>query len=385
MMVLNNLLLVVVVVTSVVVVCLCVEGAEGSLSSWVKNTITTAASKAKSKATDLFSTCPPFRKHDYTTIVEMLQTNKGIGDKCDLVPIIGQSVAVDIVASVLSRATERPDRIKPPVLLLFGPPGLGKTFMTRKIKQVLLRSRFMENEEKTFKRNHETINCNNLKGENDKYLLRAIAEQLRKCKHSIIVIEELQLLPKAQADQVRPIFDHPQHVLVDGLPVDASKALFLFTSNQDYKLLTKMTTSLLKSGKRRSELRIGDFENTLNKIESFPLSGYIDHWLAFMPATRNEIVEFMTTLIREDECRKDINILYSLEIVEHVVDKYVVFNRDYPLFSKNGFRLLEGVYATKIGNKVSATVKNQRGGSFRLELTARGNIECISLHDHDEM
>eukprot|EP00055_Hartaetosiga_balthica_P013363 m.68349 g.68349 ORF g.68349 m.68349 type:complete len:400 (+) comp8243_c0_seq7:38-1237(+) len=354
-------------------------------------------SMLESKLLQSFRSCPKMKVFTYTELYDRLVTNQGVGEQtCDFLPVIGQNIAVRIVSSSLSSRLQASQAYrKPLVFFLFGPTGIGKTFLARKIMQNVFFTGFFETEDSTFVRNYLHINCRNVRYAQAHEMMEAIANQIEKCKRSVIIIDEPHLLPDGHVEQLQSFLQHGQPFLLNHRKIDSSNAIFIFTTNEGAELIVYQASELNRMGKRRNLLTQHDFDNVLKLITDAitgSIKNYVDFFVPLLPPLKGDLVKFVETLIREEECRRSVSITYEVNTIENVIDNHVTPYPEYPEFTENGFGSLrtlvfEAVILPKISrelerrHKVKVTVIHLQWNE------SKGDIECFanSLSTHDEI
>eukprot|EP00049_Salpingoeca_infusionum_P001915 m.51985 g.51985 ORF g.51985 m.51985 type:complete len:411 (+) comp11276_c0_seq1:129-1361(+) len=243
------------------------------------------------------SRCPRFSSQSYQSLMSGLLANNT--NKCEL-GIFAQDMPLHTISLAISEFLARPQASKPLTLVLAGPNGVGKTMTERRLRDILHKKTIWSDARKGF----QVFNGGHVGDSNPSYLVEAIGKQIKDCPTSIIVIDELQFLPVPTIEALAIFFDSAQPVRVSPtLNVDASKSIFLFTTNSMFALINARTKSLLKT-KKRNELKYFDFEDILKQgfAESstswLSYKNLMDYYIPLLPVTLEDAKQFISKLLK---------------------------------------------------------------------------------------
>eukprot|EP00049_Salpingoeca_infusionum_P001916 m.51990 g.51990 ORF g.51990 m.51990 type:complete len:385 (+) comp11276_c0_seq2:129-1283(+) len=329
------------------------------------------------------SRCPRFSSQSYQSLMSGLLANNT--NKCEL-GIFAQDMPLHTISLAISEFLARPQASKPLTLVLAGPNGVGKTMTERRLRDILHKKTIWSDARKGF----QVFNGGHVGDSNPSYLVEAIGKQIKDCPTSIIVIDELQFLPVPTIEALAIFFDSAQPVRVSPtLNVDASKSIFLFTTNSMFALINARTKSLLKT-KKRNELKYFDFEDILKQgfAESstswLSYKNLMDYYIPLLPVTLEDAKQFISKLLKHLGCTgKSSGLFASLKwdssVVDLVASKLIL---DSDGFVENGFGRIEvPVFAELVrGPILAATPTTYPHSKETCVLSVKkGNVE-VAFH-----
>jgi len=270
-----------------------------------------------------------WRPANYTRLQELLAEN-----------LVGQHIAQDLIVRALRGHQRSLSPSKPLVLSLHGWTGSGKNFVSQFVADSFykrgLSSQFV----------HLFIATLHFPSVKDTSLYQ---DQLRSwivgngtaCQQNIFIFDEVDKMPAAVLDAVKPFLDH--YEIIDG--VDYRKNVFIFLSNTGGKEITETTINNWRSGKDRTQINFSDLEpliaaGAFNEEGGLKFSrviekNLVDVFIPFLPMERqharvcvlNEIQKRSVDGIEGEELE---------ELVERVADQLTYWPSDLRLFSTSG-------------------------------------------------
>eukprot|EP01147_Barroeca_monosierra_P006453 gene6453-305_t len=253
--------------------------------------------------------CPVVRKLPRYALRQYLLNKVPRLPACLGTPVIGQHIAVDAVTNAITLFQENRQK-KPVVMFLAGPAGVGKTFLQSHLYDLLFGTSLISGNEAGML----FLGGGNFHAQDISPLevQRTIASQLLKCSRSIIVIDELQMIPSRLVPAIYLFLDAQQPVTIDDIQVN----------------------ELLQAGHQRDDIHERDLEPLLRSILKttnnwLGYKGIVDVYVPFLPMAVHQVKELILSKFREYEC------LYKviLDVNEDVIDFLV---QQVP-FTENGF------------------------------------------------
>lgn len=233
----------------------------------------------------------------------------------------GQHLVGPIVTRAIKAHITDEDPQKPLVMSFHGWTGGGKSFVSNMIMDNLYRlgdkSRFVHyfHCELHFKHDNEVAKYKN-------QLHSWLHHNVSKCERSLFIFDDMDNMPVGVLDVLTPFLGH--HKQIDG--VDYRKAIFIFISNTDGNVITKIAHQQWLQKKKREDLALHDFEKKL-EISAYNMLGglkgsslierhLIDHFIPFLPLERRHVKKCV-----EDEFRRVRKFSYDEPLLEKVLDE----------------------------------------------------------------
>lgn len=209
--------------------------------------------------------------------------------------LYGQHIVIDVLTKALKAhySPNAPQSDKPLVLSLHGQSGTGKTFVAQRLVEHLFRRGIHSN----FVRQYVGRSSFPLASELTNYqhsVAQQIRETVQKCDRALFIFDEVDKMPAGILNEMASQLNHYEQV--NG--VDYRRAAFVFISNSHGEEIAERLQQLELTGRRREEMRAGDFESVLKLIayNSGGLRGssvisedLIDLYLPFLPLERRHI------------------------------------------------------------------------------------------------
>ncbi|KAF2900894.1 hypothetical protein ILUMI_05299 [Ignelater luminosus] len=126
-------------------------------------------------------------------------------------------------------------------------------------------------------------------------LYQWIKGNVTRCQKQLFIFDEVNKMPPKVLNVIKPMIDYNQDVE----KVDYRKAIFIFLSNTGESLITEKAIQLWKSGVRREDVGLKDFESVItmgafNEEGGFHhsdtiKSNLIDHYIPFLPMEHEHV------------------------------------------------------------------------------------------------
>ncbi|XP_051515614.1 torsin-1A-like [Myxocyprinus asiaticus] len=205
--------------------------------------------------------------------------------------LYGQHIAMKTIQKAVSCFMKDSNPTKPLVLSFHGPPGVGKSYVTKIIARNIYKKGEKSKHVHTFMTDYYFPH---------KDRARIYQTQLREwihgnvsCfPHSMFIFDEINKISSELIDTIKPFLDYnPQ---VDG--VSFNKAIFIFISNSEMNAITNLTLDFWREGRDREEIQItsrGLETQITQNIYNDEKGGFwhsslidqhlIDHFIPFLP------------------------------------------------------------------------------------------------------
>ncbi|KAJ8678560.1 hypothetical protein QAD02_014347 [Eretmocerus hayati] len=261
--------------------------------------------------------------------------------------LYGQHIAQEIVLSAIHSHVYHNQPRKPLVLSFHGVPGSGKNYVATMVAKAL------------FKSGEQSAYYHFFNGRSDfpsetsiniyRYDLKTkIQRALEKCERSLFVFDEVDKMPEGILDILVPFLDY-----TSWLGREKTKSIFIFLSNTGSDLIVKRMIDLWKSGKRREETTLQDFESLValgafNEKGGLHRSGaieskLIDHHVPFLPMEEKHVIQCLTDVFKHWNIYSP-----SEEVISQALSHVSYGPSPYNLYSTAGCK--------KLDHKVSSIV-----------------------------
>ncbi|XP_051961158.1 torsin-1A-like [Xyrauchen texanus] len=205
--------------------------------------------------------------------------------------LYGQHIAMKTIQNALSSFMEDSNPNKPLVLSFHGPPGVGKSYVTKIIARNIYKNGEKSKHVHTFKADYWFQH---------KDMTRIYQTQLREWIHgnvsgfprSMFIFDEVNKMNPELIDTIKPFLEY-NHQL-DG--VSFNNAIFIFISNSEMRTINKLTLDFWKEGRDREEIQMtsSGLETQISQnIYNDKNGGFwhsslidqhlIDHFIPFLP------------------------------------------------------------------------------------------------------
>ncbi|XP_075227373.1 torsin-1A-like [Lycorma delicatula] len=208
--------------------------------------------------------------------------------------LFGQPLVSSIVLNALRGHLSKKNPSKPLTLSFHGWPGSGKNYVTDFIVKSLYSEHYKSPNVHTFV---AKINFP-LQSQVQQYqidLVQKIIRSVKFCENSIFIFDEVDKYPEGVLDAVKPFLDYK--ISIDG--IDFRKSIFIFLSNIGSNVIVERTMELWKSGKKREDFELSDFERFLSMVAFNEKGGFyrsdmidshlIDHFVPFLPLEEEHV------------------------------------------------------------------------------------------------
>lgn len=126
-----------------------------------------------------------------------------------------------------------------------------------------------------------------------------IFTSLEDCERSLFVFDEVQLMPKGLLNVLVPFLDY-QEYSYKNKKTRKNKSIFIFLSNTGSTPIVQQMVNLWQSGRKRTELKMIDFEYLITKGAFYEEGGFqdsdaiktnvIDHYVPFLPLEESHVI-----------------------------------------------------------------------------------------------
>ncbi|KAM4696913.1 torsin-1A-like [Rhinophrynus dorsalis] len=250
--------------------------------------------------------------------------------------LFGQHLAHDVISRALIGFMSNPNPKKPLALSLHGWTGTGKNFVSKIIAENLydmgMNSKYVHLFTSTLHFQHDSL-IHLYKDQ----LQSWIRENVTKCARSIFIFDEMDKMHPGLIDAIKPYLDYYDHI--DG--VSYRKSIFIFLSNAGGDLITRKVLDFWRTGKRREDLQLKDFETVLSVgIFNSNNSGFwhsnlidknlIDFFVPFLPLEYKHVKKCVMAELQQRGYMAD------EELASKVAKDLTYFPKDEKIFSDKG-------------------------------------------------
>lgn len=248
--------------------------------------------------------------------------------------LFGQYIASKIVLTAMTGFMQNKNPNKPLVLSFHGPSGTGKNFVSKMIADNLYYNRKDSSYVKWFVPGTHFPDPNQMQTYKSN-LQQQIKEAVSSCERTMFIFDEVDKMDSRLIQTVQPFLEHYDQI--DG--VSYRKAIFIFLSNSGGERITEITRELLKSGKKRDEIKLSDFWGNLSDYFSrdkmlwhtaLTQKNLVDFYVPFLPLEHQHVIQ--CAMAEMATTRKTID----RDIAVRLANDQLYFPKDEKLFVVSG-------------------------------------------------
>lgn len=253
--------------------------------------------------------------------------------------LFGQHIVQQYVVSALTAHLQSTSR-KPLVMSFHGTPGTGKSFVADQIAQAL----YLEGPKSKYV--HKYLGRADFAhpGRLHEYkerINREVRESIKECPRSLFIFDEVDKMPTGVFDTLTSFIDYAANMG----DADYAKAIFIFLSNTAGIEISDHLVRLMKSGKRREDTKLFDFEKML-ELSAYNMEGglkktnmieahVIDHYVPFLALEKTHIIQ----CVEAEFARYAYN--PKKNDIQLVVNNAVTYDPKHSMFVTSGCKTIE--------------------------------------------
>ncbi|EDW06153.2 torsin-like protein [Drosophila mojavensis] len=255
--------------------------------------------------------------------------------------LYGQHIVQQYVVSALSGHLQSTNPSRKPLVMSFhGTPGTGKSFVADKIAEALYLEGTKSKYVHKFLGRADFAHPGRL-NEYKERINNEVRQSIKQCPRSLFIFDEVDKMPIGVFDTLTSFIDYA----ANKGDADYTKAIFIFLSNTAGIEISDHLVRLMKSGKRREDTKLSDFEKML-ELSAYNMEGglkktnmieahVIDHYVPFLALEKAHIIQCVEAEFQRHRYKP------TLKDIQLVVNNAVTYDPKHSMFVTSGCKTIE--------------------------------------------